>query len=128
MGYLTRTLGEITFAPPLTHAETTAWIVGRDDLFAFDINATETETPDGRLIAYSADRITCRYQNPAKAYNARRDLQAICDHVKGRTFSGCILLLGEESGDVRRLVVDSRGEVHEEKALLTWPDGSAVIL
>lgn len=128
MGYLTRTLGEITFAPPLTHAETTAWIVGRDDLFAFDILTTETETPDGRLTTYTADRIICRYDDRVKAYNARRDLQAICDHVTGRTFSGCILLLGEESGDVRRLVVDSRGEVHEEKALLTWPDGSAVIL
>jgi len=125
--------GRFTIEPPLTwsqikssrfnvEAET-----GKSPDIRFEIFQEETETEDGLSI-----RIYCRGAVPYQpsrfgAYTLAEDATELCDAFPGHEIRGEMILCGDDSGDIRRVVIDDAG-VREEKARLLWPDGTEAVI
>lgn len=130
MGYYSRFFGEIKFNPPLTHAEVQDRLVLPNfSVLEIEVRETKKDTDEGVLISQTSDRIQVSYDDQAKAYTIVDDLRLLVNSIqksRPRTYSGEILIEGEESGDIWRLRVGMQGIIIEEHAILQWPDGSKV--
>lgn len=125
MGYGSRITGRIEIDPPLKKSE----IAKLPDIRDLQIAITEHDTViDGNEVTVSmGTAITNGDDEEFSRYTLNEDLQSIVDGIPGRVFSGSLIRIGEESGDVERLTVDSNGMIESEMATLRWSDGSVVV-
>jgi Family of unknown function (DUF6205) len=125
--------GRFTIEPPLTWSQikNSRFNVedgtGKSPDIRFEVFQEETETDEGLNI-----RIFCRSVAPYQpsrfgAYTLVEDAAELRDAFPGHEIRGEMILCGDDSGDIRRVVIDDTG-VREEKARLLWPDGTEAIL
>jgi hypothetical protein len=135
MAYLSRVTGRIQITPPLR------WAVINDSKFLpsrtvlgdgsvhYDIHERETATSDGKVVVIVATGVVAGVGGqPYKAYSLREDLDEIGKEIAaaGATWSGALVRVGDDLGDIERFRVGAIGRIVQEKALLRWPDGSEV--
>lgn len=131
--YDSEVTGHLTIEPPLK------WSEIKDSPFyasnsrrgtpvdlVFDVTRDESATEGGVVATISASRAIPRTSSPFGAYNLLDDIKEMVS-VFGQKYVICgeFILVGEDSGDIRRIVVDSDG-VREEKARFLWPNGDEV--
>lgn len=131
MGYLSRISGTMNLSRELTHSEVVAvekLLAGDPGSYWFGLDSweDEEETPNGRVIAKSADSIVVAYDDSGKAYTALQELQVLISALpEDVTLSGQFRRIGEEAPDISRYALDEDGRsVIEETPRLVWPDGS----
>jgi hypothetical protein len=134
MGYTSIVHGEVVITPPLTAVELraagltgltrTSSIPGDQASLRVRIEEEDRETDEGVLRVTRGVALVVAYQDEFRAGSLERDLQTlIANWADGHSFSGVLVVSGEDQGDVWRLVVEA-DEVVREDARLTWLDGS----
>lgn len=132
MGASCRLTGEITFDPPLTWGEYRQSRFRADHGPDTDLQFTELRTPkdtdEGELVIRTALAIEARSLEPGSFYLAKEELEEIvADYGDARTFGGFLMLTDSDNPTgVYRYRIDEDGLVVEERAVMTWPDGTKV--
>lgn len=133
----TRVVGHLTITPPLNWAEIrstrfyTAVAGGRHsgnmpDMI-LQVDSREVETDEGVNTVLSSQFVVPCTDSRYRLRSLTEDVKELCETFKDHEVRGELTLWGEDYGDIRRVVVDEDG-VREEKATLSWPDGSEVEL
>jgi hypothetical protein len=134
MGYYSTVRGAITITPPLTWEEyqgspfvdNTAnreWRSFRLHMeFITDESAPEAPATGGPGIVATELR---GFEDSHKCYYTEEHLaEFVTAFGANHTFSGYLIRLGEQQGDVERYVIDNEdGSVTTETARLVWSDG-----
>ncbi|WP_084963337.1 DUF6205 family protein [Thermoactinospora rubra] len=131
MGYVSYLSGEIIIEPPipwreLQHSpfvrtpERKEW----ERLTWLRVVEETKETDEGTLTRREAVAIRPSQADELRAHSLVTDVQAIVDaHGAGRTFTGFILVRGEESPDIWRVAIEN-GRAVEVRPRIVWPDGT----
>lgn len=131
MGYHSTLNGEILIDPPILwpDLEKSPFICTEDRweyerLAWLRIVEEPVETAEGTLIRKKAVAIRASDADELRAGNLVSEVQEIVTaHGEGRTFTGFILVRGEESPDYWRAAVED-GRAVEVKPRIVWPDGT----
>lgn len=136
MSYDTRVVGYLTITPPLNWAEirssrfanvvTTGPTRNVPDVM-IQIDSREVETNEGVNTVLSAQFIVPISESRYRVRSVAEDVKELADAFEGHEIRGVLTMWGDDYGDIRRIVVDDKG-IREEKATLSWPDGSEVEL
>lgn len=137
MSYNVRVVGHLTITPPLVWAEIkrsrfyTSTVDGRNrgnlpDVI-LQVDSEDVETDLGMNTILSSQFIVPCTEGLYRAYGIVKDVEELYNAFEGHDVRGVLTLWGEEYGFIRRVVADDAG-VREEKATLSWPDGSEVEL
>lgn len=145
MGYRTVVAGEITITPPLTQAEMEAVdVVSRHHYLPERwIGTTRRHNRDEEVLDiavrveidahYEGDELRTTITGVAlvgswddefKAYYIEEDLQTMVNTFPDHSFSGSLLLEGEDNLDIWRLAVHNGHDVVVLRPKLVWPDGT----
>lgn len=139
MSWDTRVSGEITITPPLPYAafRDSEFRAHRRDsvLMLIEDNKVE-ETPTGVNHDILAVGIDFRFGEEGRHYGVKEELIKIVQRYPDHEYTGALMLVGPELDVVRYRVVPHvtntedgpglRHEVIEDKAVMTWPDGTKV--
>lgn len=132
MGYLSRVIGEIKITPPLNWAEykTSDYQLNIGDLHATPIVLAEdidiTHTNEGTTTIRKAVAIVPRTWDRASFYDLDKHLKNLAEEFGfGHTFTGALIRVGEETGDIERYRFEGLRLV-TERAVLSWPDGTRI--
>jgi len=123
MSYEVDVTGQISFDPPLTHAELRPLqhLTSQARAAYIAARATSTETPQGTLNRRDGNTIV---SGPQTCGGVADDVQEIVAACPGRTWTGHLFCCGEQPGDLWRVQVTPAGEVVEVRPQIRWPDGS----
>jgi hypothetical protein len=130
MGYYSRLSGELVATVPLLYSEFrgTDW-VNQDvkTCFKFDETREDRDTDNGVITVVTARAIAPRDVD-GKIYDLRIELGALAEQFgAAHTFTGYIVRVGEEAGDVERYWIEGT-TAKSETARMSWPDGTEVVL
>jgi hypothetical protein len=136
MGYCSTVTGRIAIRPPLT------WAKVRDSKFLpdraktgnvavrYEIEEHVEETDEGTVNRKQAVAVIPAWEDPYEAYDLFDDLKEINIEIvsAGSILWGYLVRKGQEQGDVERYGIQNgtTATVMTEKAILSWPDGTAV--
>src|SRR5215469_2186049 len=123
MGYYSTISGEITINPPLRWSEVkdTKFLPAPSGDRALRIRCIEetNNTDDGEILIRRGVAIADNLGEAAKYYELEGELREILSAYPDRKFTGYIVRVGDENGDVERYWIQD-GRVHSEKAALVW--------
>ena len=125
--------GRFSIDPPLTWAQIKSSRfnveagTGKSPDIRFEVFQEETETEEGLSIRIYCTGAVPYQQSRFGAYTLAEDAAELREAFPGHEIQGEMILCGDDSGDIRRVVLDATG-VREEKARLLWPDGTEAII
>lgn len=133
MGYMSHLRGDLTITPPMPD-RVGKGPSGQDYPLLYwtreqrQATATIAETGETAEAAVTVIVGAEPYDDACKAYDFAAELSDAVAQIRaeGRQITGTIVREGENQGDVERWIVGAEGEIQNDKAQLTWPDGSAV--
>lgn len=127
----------IEITPPLTYAEfrESEFRAHRLDSTLVITEQLDTQdTPTGVSHNITGVGVWFRFDKPGRHYGVHEELAKIVSRHPEHEYTGALVLAGPEPGDVVRYRVSPRADretsevalVIEEKAIMTWPDGTKV--
>lgn len=130
MGYGQRVEGTITIHPPIeapllrVHKKLTApgdsTSTGRRDAYIAVEKAIQ-ETDDGEITRLTGTRIIVAHpESEFSRYTLAEDIQEIISTFPDRTYTGRLLLTGEDGG--QSAIIIRNGTAREVEPVLVWPD------
>ena len=123
--------GRVAISPPLTQAEyeSDPLIAAEYSDFAFVISEEDVPYERNGMIETAFVRravaLVPRSQERFSYYDFPENLEEFVKRHPSHEFNGTILRVGEENGDVERVIFEGR-EFKNEQATLTWHDGTKV--
>ncbi|MFC1436029.1 DUF6205 family protein [Streptacidiphilus sp. N1-3] len=128
MGTITSVTGEITITPALT------WNQIRDSAFnprspSYDDDANvhlyieqdTVQTDEGPLQRLTASALIPATEDPFRAYRLIEHVQQLIDAFPGHQFTGRLDCMGDDAGDLWRVVLRDRCAV-KVKPQIIWPE------